>query len=95
LSAALRQVLRSENAHFARVWERSARTQRLVLEAVAREPGRPALGAAYRRQHGLPGPSTVQRALGPLLQDELITASEEGYRIAEPFLAEWILQRGM
>lgn len=96
LDAALSQVLRSENAHFSRIWERASRAQRLTLEALARSPGRPTLGTAYRREHGLPGPSTVQKALAVLSEDELIIAQPEGgYRTAEPFLAEWILQRGM
>jgi hypothetical protein len=95
LDLALRQVLRSENAHFSRIWEQAPRAQRLVLEALARSPGGQTLSAAYRREHGLPGPSTVQAALAPLVEDELIVAMPSGYRIAEPFLAEWILQRGM
>ena len=61
-----------------------------MLSALAREPGRP-LASEYRRRHGLPGPSSVQRALQALLKDELIAREESGeYRIAEPFLAEWL-----
>jgi hypothetical protein len=95
LDLALRQVLRSENAHFSRIWERAPRAQRLVLEALARSPGGQVFSAGYRREHGLPGVSTVQAALTPLIEDELIAGLASGYRIAEPFLAEWILQRGM
>jgi hypothetical protein len=95
LAAALRQVLRSENAHFSRIWERMPRVQRLVLEALARAPGGQTMSAAYRRDYGLPGASSVQSALAPLAEDELIIPERAGYRIAEPFLAEWILQRGM
>lgn len=89
---ALVRVLRSENAHFSVLWERASKAQRLVLEALAVDPGQPALGAAYRRSHGLPGPSTVQRALEALVADELAQRHGDGYRIAEPFLAEWILR---
>jgi hypothetical protein len=90
---ALEKLLRSEHAHFGLVWEKAARAQRLVLQALAAEPGRP-LSGEYRRRHGLPGPSSVQRALGALVKDELVARDGNGeYRIAEPFLAEW-LQRG-
>lgn len=89
---ALRRVLRSENAHFARIWEGASKAQRVTLEALAGDPGDPPLAAAYRRRHNLPGTSTVQRALEALLNDELIERSGDGYRIAEPFLAEWILR---
>ena len=88
--AALEKLLRAEHAHFGLVWEKAARAQRLVLHALAREPGRP-LASEYRRRHGLPGPSSVQRALQALVKDELIAREESGeYRIAEPFLAEWL-----
>jgi hypothetical protein len=64
--------------------------QRLVLQALAVEPGRP-LGGEYRRRHGLPGASSVQRALEALVRDELVAKDGRGeYRIAEPFLAEWL-----
>jgi hypothetical protein len=87
---ALEKLLRAEHAHFGLVWEKSARAQRLVLQALAREPGRPLTGE-YRRRHGLPGPSSVQRALDAVVKDELVTRDERGeYRIAEPFLAEWL-----
>ncbi len=92
LAEALSRVLHSENAHFLRIWENAARAQRQVLEALARDPGRPPLSAAYRRTHSLPGTSTVQRALETLVHDELVQRSGGGYRIAEPFLAEWILR---
>jgi uncharacterized protein len=88
--AALEKLLRAEHAHFGLVWEKAARAQRVLLLALAREPGRPLTGE-YRRRHGLPGPSSIQRALEALLKDELIGRAASGeYRIAEPFLGEWL-----
>jgi hypothetical protein len=92
--AALADVLRSENAHFDLIWDKATGLQRLVLEALAREQGRPFSGD-YRSRHNLPAPSSVQRALQSLGKDELIARTEAGYRIAEPFLAEWILREDM
>jgi hypothetical protein len=89
---ALDKLLRAEHAHFGLVWDKSARVQRVLLLALAREPGRP-LAGEYRRRHGLPGPSSVQRALDALAKDELIGRDASGeYRIAEPFLGEWLLR---
>ena len=91
LEAALAAVLRSENAHFQVRWESAAAAQKLVLSALAKEPGRPLTGA-YRARHDLPGPSTVQTALDVLRDGELITRESRGsYRISEPFLDQWIL----
>jgi uncharacterized protein len=89
VEAALDAVLRSEHAHFSLVWEHASAAQRLVLQALAAEPGRP-LAADYRRRHDLPGASSVQRALEALTKNELVGRSEGVYRIVEPFLAEWL-----
>lgn len=94
LAIALRRVLRAENAHFARIWERAPKAQRVLLEALAAEPGIAPFSQSYRRAHNLPGPSSVQRALDALLDDELAAPARDGYRIAEPFLAEWIISGG-
>jgi AAA+ ATPase superfamily predicted ATPase len=90
---ALTKLLRSEHAHFGLIWDKAAKAQRLVLQALAAESGRP-LSRDYRRRHALPGASTVQRALEALVKEELVARDRPGdYRIAEPFLAEW-LRRG-
>lgn len=93
--AALDRVLRSENAHFTRIWDDSPTTQRLVLQALAGEPLESITSSDFRRRHGLPTSSSVQRAVEALLDDELIAKDAPGaYRIAEPFLAEWVLRFG-
>lgn len=92
VETALGRVLRSENAHFALVWDSASRVQRLVLEALAREPAESITSSEYRSRHGLPTSSSVQAALDALLEDELVAKIRRGeYRISEPFLAEWIL----
>ena len=92
LDEALEGVLRSEHAHFDLIWDRASAVQRSVLQALAGEAGRP-LSSDYRRRHGLPGASTVQRALEALTRQELVARDEHGHHIAEPFLAEWIVAR--
>lgn len=94
LDRAIARVLRSENTHFQRIWEKASRGQRLTLAALAQEPGF-MLGQEYRRRHELPNPSTTQKALSVLVEDELVARHrEDGYRIVEPFLAEWIVRSG-
>ncbi|HEY3051458.1 MAG TPA: ATP-binding protein [Gaiellaceae bacterium] len=89
LETALANVLRAEHAHFDLVWDRASTVQRLVLQALAVERGRP-LSSDYRRRHRLPGPSSVQRALEALTRDELVARTDGPYSIAEPFLADWL-----
>jgi AAA+ ATPase superfamily predicted ATPase len=91
LDNALHAVLRSENAHFTVLWEKASRAQRLVLQALAEEPGR-LHASSYRQRHQLPGTSTVQRATQSLIADELVSKTNDGgYELAEPFLREWLL----
>jgi hypothetical protein len=91
LQAALRAVLRAENAHFTLLWEKSSRAQRLVLQALALEPGR-VQSAAYRNTFGLPAASTVQRAIEALTHDQLVARRPDGaHEIVEPFLREWLV----
>jgi uncharacterized protein len=95
LDAALVHVLRSENAYFTHVWDGVSRTQRLLLQALAVDPPQAATSEEYRRRHGLPAPSSVQRALDALVSAELVARERAGvYRIAEPFLAEWVRRYG-
>jgi hypothetical protein len=94
LAAALDAVLRSENAHFTFMWERASRTQRLLLQALAVEPGR-VFSTDYRRRFELPAASSVQRAVDALASDELVARQGDGsYAIGEPFLREWVLAYG-
>lgn len=89
LDAALTRVLASENAHFGLIWDRAPSTQRQVLTALAHEPGHP-VSSGYRARHGLPAPSSVQRALETLGRQELVTRQRGDAWIAEPFFAEWV-----
>ena len=93
LDAGIVRVLRSENAHFTLIWDQASSVQRATLQALAREPLVSATSQDFRRRHGLPGGSSVQRALDALVEDEVVVREAAGaYRIAEPFLAEWILR---
>jgi uncharacterized protein len=89
LDRALAAVLRSEHAHFSLLWDGTSAVQKQVLQALAREPGRP-FSAAYRTDHNLPPATNVQKALRALTQRELVTGDSGAYRITEPFLAEWL-----
>jgi hypothetical protein len=89
LRLALAAVLRSEHAHFSLLWEGASAFQKVLIQALAREPGRP-YTAGYRNRHGLPAATNVQKALTALERREVVARDKDGYRIAEPFLAEWV-----
>jgi len=89
LRDALAAVLRSEHAHFTLLWEDASTVQRLLLQALALDPGRP-FTTVYRARHNLPAATNVQKALRALEQREAVSGSAGTYRIVEPFLAEWL-----
>ncbi|HVU77002.1 MAG TPA: ATP-binding protein [Gaiellaceae bacterium] len=94
LDEAVESVVRSENAHFTLAWSGASRVQRLVLQALAAEPGS-VYGGGYRLRHDLPAASTVQRAVERLVADELVERRRDGgFDLAEPFLREWVLRFG-
>lgn len=88
---ALQRVLNAEHAHFTLVWQNASAQQRLLLRALAEEPGRP-FSAEYRRRHALPNSSSVQRALNSLEEAELVSRRRGEAWIAEPFLTQWLLR---
>ena len=57
-----------------------AAVSHLALEALPRET-----------RVSRPSASTPQKAIGALVEDELVEREERGFRVAEPFLAQWIL----
>jgi uncharacterized protein len=89
LDAGLERVLRSEHTHFSLLWDRASANQKLVLQALAREPGHP-FAEDYRRRHALRAVSSTQKAVEALARDELVGRDRGRAWIAEPFLAEWI-----
>ena len=91
IDGALDATLRSEHAHFSLLWDGISGAQKRVLQALAQQqPGHP-LSSDYQRRHSLPATPTVQTALKALERGELVKRLSRGeYRIAEPFLTEWI-----
>jgi AAA+ ATPase superfamily predicted ATPase len=91
LDRALDATLRSEHSHFSLLWDGMSGAQKRVIQALAQEqPGRP-LSSDYQRTHSLPATPTVQTALSALERTEVVRRVGRGeYRIAEPFLTEWV-----
>ncbi len=82
-------MLRSEDSPFSLVWDSLSAQQRILLQSLAVEAGRP-LTSEYRRRHGLPPTSSVQRALQTLERAELVARDGGSAWICEPFLSEWL-----
>jgi hypothetical protein len=89
LESALSRLLVSEHTHFSDLWDRATGNQRILLSALAEEPGRPQT-RDYQTRHGLRGSSTTQKTVNALIRQELVTKRDGFVVISEPFLADWI-----
>ena len=90
VDSALVTVLRSEHNNLARIWELATRNERLVLLALSTEP-LSLYAEETRDRFALPAPTFVQRAVRALVREDVVEKERSGrYRIAEPFLGEWI-----
>jgi len=91
VDAALDKVVAAEDAHYTTLWESLTLTQRRVLLAVAREPGKRVFAETFRRAHRLGAASTVQTALERLLEREIAEgASTSGFSVPDVFLRAWL-----
>jgi hypothetical protein len=89
LDSALARLLVSEHTHFSDLWGRATGNQRILLSALAEEPGRPQT-RDYQTRHALRGSSTTQKTVNALIQQELVTKHDGFVAISEPFFADWI-----
>ena len=86
----LGRLIASEHNHFSLLWDEASRNERLLLLALAVEPGR-VFSGQYRREHRLPAATNIQKSLSALVRRELVAKGEDDrYRIIEPFLADWV-----
>jgi uncharacterized protein len=90
VEAGLEDTLRAEHSNLTRVWEEATRNERLVLLAL-RDGPLSLYTEETRLRAGLPTPTFVQRAVRGLVREDVVEKTASGqYRLAEPFLREWI-----
>jgi hypothetical protein len=93
IETAVSRVLRSENNHFAQMWDEAPHPQRLLMLALADDPTSSIYSADYHERHELPANPTLQTALAGLIRKEIAGRDADGeYRVIEPFLAEWLIR---
>ena len=72
--------------------EQSQAKQKPVLFAIAKEgEATNVTSAKFLKDNGLSSSSSVQSALKGLLEKDIITRTENGYRVYDYFFAEWLV----
>ena len=91
VGAALDLLLDRESQAYTALWDSLTGPQRRLLASLAATGDTGEIySTAFREQHGLGAPSTVQRAAAALLQRDLVDRSNGSYVVADRFLRLWI-----
>src|SRR5918996_1164896 len=90
VNASLRQAVEAGDTIYARDYAALTPSQRQVLAAIATDPTRKPLAAAYLRKHDLPAKSTVGQSLRSLLEKGYLERDELVYVASDPLFGEWM-----
>lgn len=88
---ALRNVIQIQESSYKDTIAQLPTRQKPVFIAIAKEGiAMNVTSSGFLKRYGLGAASSVQAAIKGLLEKDLITRTEKGYRIYDYFLAEWI-----
>ncbi len=91
METAWQNVVAAQEGSYKGLLSRLAPKQKILLQAVAKERNvKEITSATFIRKYNLQSASSVQSALRPLLKNDIIVLEENGYRIYDYFLADWL-----
>lgn len=84
-------ILLQEQVYFSQFTNLLTRNQYDLLIAIAKaEPAEKPLSQAFRKKHNLASPSSVQRALEMLINNEIIVQENDTFLVHDVLLARWL-----
>ena len=84
-------VLMSQESSYKDMLSNLAPRQKMVLQAIAKEGvAQNATSASFIKKYNLNSASSVQSAIKMLMKNNLLTHTEQGYRLYDYFLSEWV-----
>ena len=91
-SIAKRNVIQTQESSYKDILANISAKQKPVLFAIAKEGEAINMTSAkFLKDNGLTSSSSVQSALRGLLEKDIITRTENGYRVYDYFFAEWLI----
>lgn len=91
-SIAKRNVIQTQESSYKDILANISAKQKPVLFAIAKEGEAINMTSAkFLKDNGLSSSSSVQSALKGLLEKDIITRTENGYRVYDYFFAEWLI----
>jgi hypothetical protein len=89
----LGRLLSEQETIFEALWQRLTLQQRATLRAVVLQGGREIHSADARARHRLGGPSTIQKSLAALANQDLLLKEGSRYVVVDSLLREWVARR--
>ena len=91
VTEARHNVIMSQENTYKDILSRISPKQKVVMQAIAKEGiAKNITAAKFIKKYNLTSASSVQSAIKPLLKNDLITQSDNNYRIQDFFLSEWM-----
>ena len=93
LHATLARLLSEQETIFEALWQRLTLQQRATLRAVVLQGGREIHAAETRARHRLGAPSSVQKSLAALTNQDVLLKEGPRYLVVDSLLREWVARR--
>src|SRR3954471_6559327 len=93
LHGTLARLLSEQETIFEALWQRLTLQQRATLRAVVLQGGREIHSAEARARHRLGAPSSIQKSLAALADQDVLPKEGPRYLVVDSLLREWVARR--
>ena len=84
-------IVRQDSPHYEMLWQTATAAQRLLLIALAQDPGALPFSKDFQMRHGIGPSSSIKASLDSLLKKGVLYKTMEGrYRFVDRFMPYWI-----
>lgn len=91
LEIARKNIIQSQENAYKEMLSNLSHKQKILLQAIAKEGIAEGITSAkFIKKYNLSSASSIQAALKPLLENDLLTQNENRYRVYDYFFADWL-----
>lgn len=84
-------IVRQDSPHYEMLWQTATAAQRLLLIALAQDPGALPFSRDFQMRHGIGPSSSIKASLDSLLKKGILLKTLEGrYRFVDKFMPYWL-----
>ena len=91
LEIARKNIIQSQENAYKEILSKLSHKQKMLLQAIAKEGIAEGITSAkFIKKYNLSSASSIQAAIKPLLENDLLTQNENRYRVYDYFFADWL-----